>query len=313
MARAPRLEPFPDAVSEPGSADKQARRERDVARFSTEAREELEWVAPQLSSIFAYVIQGWHQYEDENSLPDPTGPVDLDRGVRAARRAIDHHLGLVRHGLDKYRSAYGDAQEFRDIESKLLYNERNYEHLLENNLWTIRKYIGDDGTLSPEDQTFLKRLLEAQAAVARDGTPLAQVLAEFFPERFPELTRDDKARLSIAREASAEFPNQAPALWSQDKQRGDTPVTFIKRTYEPWLSRGLQSADLRRLDPQLYNAYYTHLRRHPDDSLQLPRRASDTGAWVERVQSGDPIATAEAREMQRKVVALARAKAKDRQ
>lgn len=119
------------------------------------------------------------------------------------------------------------------------------------------------------------------------------------PEAFKEA---DKVRI--------ELPETAPALWITDKESGDTPTTFIQRHYGPWLGGDLTSAELRRLDRSLYQSYYKHIERYPDAALDLPKRESDTGAWVERVLAGDPDAQNEAREMQRRLTALTRSRAR---
>ena len=71
---------------------------------------------------------------------------------------------------------------------------------------------------------------------------------------------------------STGLPDQAPALWLERKDRGQSPPEFIRRHYAPWLGR-LTQADIRRLDRSLYMALHKWLRTNamPDD-LDLPTR-----------------------------------------
>ncbi|MBV8979138.1 MAG: hypothetical protein JOZ13_17340 [Alphaproteobacteria bacterium] len=83
------------------------------------------------------------------------------------------------------------------------------------------------------------------------------------------------------------LPTKAPALWKNDKEKGDTPPNFIRRHYSPWIP-GLSRGELRKLDPDLYQALYNWLKRNemPDD-LDLPTRAQVTTNWIERVEGSE--------------------------
>lgn len=87
--------------------------------------------------------------------------------------------------------------------------------------------------------------------------------------------------------AARPIPTQAPALWAESKQTGDTPPGFIKRHYGPWLGQGLTRADVRRLDFSLYKALDNWLRNPknqlPDD-CPLPTTREQTTEWLTRFQ-----------------------------
>lgn len=79
------------------------------------------------------------------------------------------------------------------------------------------------------------------------------------------------------------LPEEAPALWAKDKQKGDTPVTFIQRHYAPWLGKGLSRPDIRRLDPQLYMALANWLRGNPlPEGFDLPTKKQVTDSIAEK-------------------------------
>jgi hypothetical protein len=102
-----------------------------------------------------------------------------------------------------------------------------------------------------------------------DGSWVSKVTAEAKPA--PLLTR-------IA------LPDKAPAIWRDDKQPGETPPTFIKRHYGPWLradATGLTRPDLKRLDRSLYVAVANWLQKNtlPSD-CPIPQRSERVDAEI---------------------------------
>lgn len=84
-------------------------------------------------------------------------------------------------------------------------------------------------------------------------------------------------------QAPPPLPEKAPALWATDKQKGDTPVTFIQRHYAPWLGKGLSRPDIRQLDPQLYMALANWLRGNPlPEGFDLPTKKQVTDSIAEK-------------------------------
>lgn len=69
------------------------------------------------------------------------------------------------------------------------------------------------------------------------------------------------------------IPAVAPALWAERTTgREVSPVDFIKQHYGEWIGGGLALADIRRLDPKLYQAYATFVSRDPSRDLKLPKQ-----------------------------------------
>lgn len=82
------------------------------------------------------------------------------------------------------------------------------------------------------------------------------------------------------------LPQKAPALWKQDKQKGDTPVIFIQRHYAPWLDGKMTRRDIKRLDEPLYRSLYSWLRSNElPEGFDLPT-AKDAN---DRLLSSDSI------------------------
>ena len=69
-------------------------------------------------------------------------------------------------------------------------------------------------------------------------------------------------------------PRKAPALYAERVDRTETPVAFIKRVYAGWLGKGLTTADIHHLDPQLSNCLRVWFSTYgkPDD-FDLPGKA----------------------------------------
>jgi|GEM_PF-4733292 len=122
------------------------------------------------------------------------------------------------------------------------------------------------------------------------GEPVSELVRELFPR-----VMDDRM----------ELPSVAPALWTQDRLRSDTPPDFIKRHYEPWLGKGLARSDIRRLDPNLYESLANWLRKNqmPED-MDLPTLKERNDRWVQRFEEGD--LNVEARDVSRLAQAAAR-------
>ena len=96
-------------------------------------------------------------------------------------------------------------------------------------------------------------------------------------EIFPELQLFAGIDISL--------PKKAPALWTKDRQPGESPPEFIKRHYAPWLGKGLTRPHVKRLDPQLYTALSNWLRHNefPED-LDLPTLKERNDRWVDLIQ-----------------------------
>ena len=75
---------------------------------------------------------------------------------------------------------------------------------------------------------------------------------------------------SAANATATALPSEAPELWSGKTSKED-PAAFTIRVYGEWLRHGLTRAHLRKLDPKLYQAMATHVRRHgiPDELKEL--------------------------------------------
>jgi hypothetical protein len=109
------------------------------------------------------------------------------------------------------------------------------------------------------------------------------------------------------------LPTAAPALWRQDRQRGESPPDFIRRTYGPWLEPGMPRALLRNLDERLYFALATWLKSNelPDD-VKLLKQSEANDQWVARYRENPDLPLPESRlEAQRLRAAMSRRKGKD--
>jgi hypothetical protein len=51
-------------------------------------------------------------------------------------------------------------------------------------------------------------------------------------------------------------PKTAPLLFKDRENVEEGPLSFTARVYSKWLWKGIVRSDIRRLDPQLYNALY---------------------------------------------------------
>jgi hypothetical protein len=65
-----------------------------------------------------------------------------------------------------------------------------------------------------------------------------------------------QAQSTIALANPDAVPKKAPSLWKDRDDKTENPISFLKRIYGSWLSKGLIRPDIKRLDPQLYNAIY---------------------------------------------------------
>jgi hypothetical protein len=63
--------------------------------------------------------------------------------------------------------------------------------------------------------------------------------------------------VEVINRISSPAPEKAPELWiERDPRRGEGIDTFIRRTYAPYILRGMTMADLSRLDLRAYHAWY---------------------------------------------------------
>ena len=84
-------------------------------------------------------------------------------------------------------------------------------------------------------------------------------------------------------------PTTAPALFRNRHDPNEGPISFLSRTYAPWIGKNLLRSDLKRLDPNLYNSIYN--LDNPSQQLaaigfatkkQLNDRAIDKAVLVRR-------------------------------
>ncbi|HEV7437692.1 MAG TPA: hypothetical protein VGO22_22930 [Pseudorhizobium sp.] len=86
-----------------------------------------------------------------------------------------------------------------------------------------------------------------------------------------QLSDEDKLALAakIAKKLASEsrkngvLPTEAPALWAERSSGRDvSPADFIVEHYGNWFEYGLTRQHLKRIDPKLYQAFATWMRRH---------------------------------------------------
>lgn len=138
---------------------------------------------------------------------------------------------------------------------------------------------------TPDLHGALATILDVNAEILKQPHMRTRLLGAFQTALGEEPTVDPSStwQKRIAQErgenAAPPLPEKAPALWKDDKQHGDTPVTFIKRHYEPWLGKGLSRPDIKRLDPSLYTSIANWLKRNtfPDD-FALPTKSEAINA-----------------------------------
>jgi hypothetical protein len=63
----------------------------------------------------------------------------------------------------------------------------------------------------------------------------------------------------------AKVPRTAPLLFKDRENVDEDPLSFTARVYSEWLWKSIARSDIRRLDPQLYNALYN--LDNPSDKL----------------------------------------------
>lgn len=134
-------------------------------------------------------------------------------------------------------------------------------------------------------------------------------LSEILHSAFPELWHN----LAEAKPAALPLPTSAPMAWSSlsengrdGRKPGESPPEFTKRVYGQWIeARQMTRADLKQLDPKLYQALATWVGRHGAPDFDLPTRREVNDRWIERV-AGDPEAAAARRDATRLESAIRR-------
>ncbi|MEJ7928245.1 hypothetical protein WG908_15970 [Sphingobium sp. AN641] len=129
-------------------------------------------------------------------------------------------------------------------------------------------------------------------AIRHGGVGVASYGKLLFPEiNDPSLRREtakspNASRVSTEHYASIPLPEVAPMIWKSDKEKGESPVQFLRRAYQPWLGHGLGRSHLRKLDPSFSQALDNWLRKNklPED-IDLPTIRQQNDRWVERVRS----------------------------
>lgn len=86
---------------------------------------------------------------------------------------------------------------------------------------------------------------------------------------------------SFEKAAILSLPSKAPAVWrnKKDREPGETPVTFLRRVWGPYMDAGiLYQDDIKRLgDDKLVQTIRSYCQKHPEfkagDVLPPPRKA----------------------------------------
>jgi hypothetical protein len=182
-------------------------------------------------------------------LKNSENSVNLQAYDRALMPILWHiWFFIVDDGTDFQKTAEA-LQQLRA--NYALYNSQHGEHDKHASLSALSELLGET-TASQSVSAFLETLAEHREMEQR-------------PQSWVE-------RVSGATSPPA-LPVEAPATWKHDKQPGDTPVTFIQRHYEPWLGKGLNRADINRLDPSLYTGLANWLRKNDlPDGFDLPTK-----------------------------------------
>jgi hypothetical protein len=68
-------------------------------------------------------------------------------------------------------------------------------------------------------------------------------------------------------------PRVAPELFENRSDKNENAFQFTLRVYGQYLERGLSKANIRSLDPKLYQGILNRERRHRDDMLTLSTKA----------------------------------------
>lgn len=64
-------------------------------------------------------------------------------------------------------------------------------------------------------------------------------------------------------------PQMAPELFEQRRDKKENAFQFTLRVYEQYLEKGMSKANIRSLDPKLYQGILNRERRHRDNTLAL--------------------------------------------
>lgn len=215
---------------------------------------------------------------------------------------IDRAGFIDNNDVKKITSLFADQEKRnkfqfgRDIKQKPSSEEReSIEGTIRSSL---EQHFLDFGISSEEQDCLVANV--ANAILQREGKSLGRwseaILAES-PSRLGRVAQRDTPNSTAIIERSAPqpqnqvgLPNEAPAIWKEDKLSGDTPPDFIKRHYGPWLkddATGLARPDLKRLDPSLYMALANWLRKNelPED-CPVPIKSQRLDSELARVAEG---------------------------
>lgn len=123
---------------------------------------------------------------------------------------------------------------------------------------------------------------------------------------FPEWSFAERVKAFESDQKSPSLPKDAPEKY-QGLRSPETPPTFVKRVYGPWLGHGLDRGHIRQLDPTLYQAIVNWSRRNKwPTEIDLPTRSQQIDRKLERLQAGEAVGDFTLREMQRTAAALQR-------
>lgn len=123
----------------------------------------------------------------------------------------------------------------------------------------------------------------------RDEELSKGAVLENIAEIFQNATEAETQALFLAWQVmtSEPLPEEPPELFADRPAQGskrEHVLDFIKRVYGPFLGRGLSKSDLRKLDPQLYRAYWNFVSRNGEpEGLILPGKPAKQDSLFEQV------------------------------
>jgi len=254
--------------------------------------------------------------------PDPLGADnDLWRGLHAQ---FEVHLNApLPEYVEDYakRTTYEIQAKCREMYFNLMYTYSNIDcEYVALNAWVDvygAKLIGEIAKLrgfiasETNSREFVRNLLRRslQGVFEKLETPegaqetLLDELADRLLSNDPTAARSSSSwaervgRGEVSEVGAVVLPETAPAIWKQDKQKGDTPPDFIKRHYGPEGldvlradGTGLKRNDLKAMDSTLYTALANWLKLKknalPDD-CPLPTKSEAISMRAASLTSDD--------------------------
>lgn len=166
----------------------------------------------------------------------------------------------------------------------------------------IEQIIEDAVKVTPSEEKYTTMLLKKLRYIKANGLALKPP---------PYLSPVDRMLRAIARsqtETPPSKPEVAPELWPTiAQQQNETVVAFIDRVYGNYLGHGLTRADIRRLDPPLYQALNSWLRKKASYlPFELPTLQEETDARLLWKKESPADLEKRARELEREASAIRR-------